>query len=108
MVDSANSVHFPWKWKNRGSKYADNIFISYLLKQLSTATKLDVVWDAYIPETLKELTCDKRGKGVQRKVSVLSKFPSNWMDFLHDAKNKEELFSFLTSRVIQHHFPSHK
>ncbi len=69
---------------------------------------MDVVWDTYIPESLKESTRDKRGKGVRRKVSGLTKLPSNWMDFLRDPRNKEELFSFLTSTVAEFAFPPSK
>ena len=76
-------------------EYADDVFIPYLSKQQCVATRLDVVWDTYNP---KEFTPDKRGKGVCRKVSGLTNI---WMDFLRDEKKKEELFSFLTSRVIE-------
>jgi hypothetical protein len=77
-------------------------------KQLCVATRLDVVWDTYIPDSLKESTRDKRGKGVRRKVSGLAKLPTNWLDFLRDPKNKEELFSFLTSRVSEFICPPSK
>ena len=52
-------------------KYADYIFIPYLTKQLSITTRLDIVWDSYIPDSLKEKesTRDKRGKGIRRKIS---------------------------------------
>ena len=50
----------------------------------------------------------KRGKGVRRKVSGHVKFPSNWMDFLHDCNNKNELFAFLTSKVANFDFPQNK
>ena len=50
-------------------EYADNIFIPYLTKQLSVTARLDIVWDSYIPDSLKESTRDKRGKGIRRKVS---------------------------------------
>ena len=75
------------------------------------AKRLDIVWDTYIPGSLKEFTRDKRGKGVHRKMSGLTKLPTNWMDFLHDPKNKEELFSFLTLSLFAHHtraFTSHQ
>ena len=56
--------------------------------------RLDLVWDTYLPESLKESTREKRGKGVRRKVSGQTKLPGKWMDFLRDSKNKEELFAF--------------
>ena len=60
-----------------------------------------MVWDMYLPDSLKESTRDKRGKGVRRKVSSHAKFPRNWMDFLRDQNNKMELFTLLTSKVIE-------
>ena len=67
--------------------------------------RLDIVWDTYIPDSLKESTREKRGKGVRRKVSGQTKLPSKWMDFLCDSKNKEELFVFLTNKVAEATFP---
>ena len=42
---------------------------------------------------------------MRRKVSGQTKLPSKWMDFLHDSKNKEELFVFLTKKVAEATFP---
>ncbi len=66
--------------------------------------RLDLVWDTYLPESLKESTREKRGKGVRRKVSGQTQLPGKWMDFLRDSKNKEELFAFLTSKVAEQGF----
>lgn len=38
---------------------------------------------------------DKRGPGVRQHVQGDYKLPSNWKEFLHVDKNKEELFEFL-------------
>ena len=80
------------------NEYADRVFIPYLEKQLLESRRLDVVWDTYIPDSLKESTRFKRGKGVGRKVSGQTKLPGNWMDFLRDSTNKKELFTFLTTK----------
>ena len=69
---------------------------------------MDVVWDAYVPDSLKESTREKRGKGVHRKVSCGTKLPRNWMQFLRDSVNKEELFAFLTNKVAEHNWPENK
>ena len=61
--------------------------------------RLDVVWDTYIPDSLKESTREKKGKGVRRRVSGETKLLGNWMDFLSDPINKKEVFAFLTSRI---------
>lgn len=70
--------------------------------------RVDLVWDIYLPNSLKESTREKRGKGVRRKVSDQAKFPGNWVDFLRDPSNKTELFSFLTSKVAKSNFPPNK
>jgi len=62
----------------------------------------------YLPNSLKESTREKRGKGVQRKVSDQTKPPGNWADFLCDPSNKKELFSFLTSNISESIFPPKK
>ena len=62
--------------------------------QLRSCTRLDVVWDTYLPETSKDCTRAKRVKGLCRKVFG----PAKLMDFLYDTKNKEELFAFLTTK----------
>ena len=65
---------------------------------------MDIVWDTYIPDSLKESTREKRGKGVRRKVSGPTKLPGKWMDFLHDPDNKRELFSFITTEIAEFTF----
>ena len=85
-----------------------NRYTATLIRKMAKKFRLDVVWDSYIPDSLKESTRDKRGKGVRRKVSALTKFPTNWMDFLRDSMNKVELFSFLTSRVVEFECSSEK
>ena len=37
-------------------EYADDVFIPHLSEQLCIATKLDIVWDNYIPNYLNEST----------------------------------------------------
>jgi hypothetical protein len=77
--------------------YAKNVFIPYISSQRSQ--RVDVVWDTYVDDSLKESTREKRGNGIRRKVSGDAKLPSNWMQFLRDSRNKKELFEFLSSEV---------
>ena len=107
-MDGAVVVHCLPTSVSTFDEYADKIFIPYLEKQLQSATRLDVVWDVYTPDSLKESTWEKRGKGVRRKVSGKTKVPGNWMDFLRDSVNKKELFAFLTSKVAQFSWPPAK
>ena len=91
---------------NKFEDYAGNVFIPYLSGQRSQ--RVDVVWDSYVPDSLKEATRQKRGKTIRRKVSGRTKLPSKWMDFLRDSVNKQELFQFLTSKVAVHNWPEEK
>ena len=98
LLASVHSMNMP----------TDRVFIPYLRNQLIDSKRLDIVWDTYIPESLKEATREMRGKGVRRQVSDHSKLPGNWMDFLRDSMNKKELFAFLTSKVEQFNCPPAK
>ena len=67
--------------------YAENVFIPHICIQSSR--RVDVVWDTYVRDSLKESTREKRGKGIRRKVAGGTKLPPNWMQFLRDSVNKE-------------------
>ena len=85
--------------------------MNYLFHQLQATKRLDirlVVWDAYIADSLKQSTRDKRGKGVRRKVEKNTMMPIKWQDFLHDPENKRELSKFLTDAIASTQIPPHK
>ena len=109
VLDGAVIVHFlPTNLVSNCEEYADQVFIPYLTKQLQNCMRIDLVWDTYLPNSLKESTREKRGKGGRKKVSGQTKLPGNWADFLRDPRNKKELFSFLTSKVAKSTFPPNK
>ena len=109
VFDDAVIVHcLPTKAVGTFNEYAEKVFIPYISKHLQHFTRVDIVWDLYIPDSLKESTREKRGKGVRRKVSGPTKLPGNWIDFLHDPSNKKELFNFLTHKVCEFTFPPTK
>ncbi|KAG1714314.1 hypothetical protein GQR58_001662 [Nymphon striatum] len=70
------------------SKYAEKVSLPFLTTQLQTAIRIDVVWDTYHSESLKEATREKRGKGARKRVSDKTKLPKNWNNFLLDAVSK--------------------
>lgn len=79
--------------------YAKHRFSPYIKSQLQHVNRVDVVWDEYIPESLKAQTRSKRGKGIRRRVEPSSAIPGNWQQFLRIDENKVELFSFLATSV---------
>ena len=69
-------------------EYSDLVFLSYVSNQLTTARRVDVVWDVYIPDSLKGSTRQIRGKGIRRRVAPSTRIPKNWKDFLRVDENK--------------------
>jgi hypothetical protein len=63
--------------------------------QLQHVIRLDIIWDVYIPESLKA----DRGKGVSRHVDPSSLIPGNWQAILRIDDNKTELSSFLATKA---------
>ena len=100
LLDGACVVHY---LSTAGTatfdSYADDVFIPHILKQLENCNRIDIVWDTYMPQSIKESTREKRGKELWRRVEGKAKLPRNWADFLRDPANKEELFSYLTGKV---------
>jgi len=66
----------------------------------SFSKPLDLVWDRYLPDSLKGTARAKRGKGVRRRVVGGASIPGNWASFLRVDDNKTELFSFLSGALL--------
>jgi len=79
--------------------YAVKVFLPYIESKLYNVSRVDVVWDQYIPNSLKHQTRSKRGKGIRRRVEASNALPNNWQDFLRDDANKTELFTFLAKHI---------
>lgn len=79
--------------------YARDIFMNYVVSQAQSVTRLDVVWDTYFSNSLKQGTRDMRGHGVRRRVVGHGTVPGNWQSFLRRSENKAELFAFLAKHV---------
>lgn len=82
-------------------EYAQKVFLPYISKQLEHVTRLDLVWDMYVADTLKATARAKRGKGMRQRVVASARIPSNWQNFLRVDLNKRELFSYLSKKVIE-------
>ena len=95
VFDGAVIVHcLPTKAVGTLNEYAEKVFIPYISKHLQHFTRVDIVWDLYIPDSLKESTREKKGKGVWRKVSDQTKLLGNWIDFLCDPSKKKNFSPF--------------
>ena len=84
---------------NTLSEYALQIFLPCTTSQLEHTSRVDIVWDEYLTDSLKGGTRNRRGKGIRRRVEPSSSIPGNCLAFLRIDENKVELFAYLASRV---------
>ena len=61
--------------------YANDIFIPYIVKQLCSSTRVDLVWDRYVKGSLKTLPERKEGKESEEKLQVKIKFQDSGKTF---------------------------
>ena len=80
--------------------YASQVFLPYIVSLAQHASRVDVDWDKYHPESLKAETRSKRGTGVRRGVAPSTAIPGKWKEFLRIDENKVELFFFLATTVV--------
>jgi len=90
--------------------YALKLFLPYIEHMLEqdNCTRVDVVWDKYLPDSLKGSMRIKRGSGTRRRVEPHNSIPPNWENFLREEKNKEELFRYLATTVVKGKVPHGK
>ena len=79
--------------------YAVDIFMPYINSQLDSVKRIDVVWDRYLPGSLKKSVRDARGNGIQRRVLPDAPIPTNWHNFLSVDENKTGLFLLLARYI---------
>ena len=79
MIDGAATVNMLRPGTSRNfQEYANNVFIPYILRELSSTLRVDVVWDRYFDDSLKNGTRSKRGPGERTRVSPSTKIPPGW------------------------------
>ena len=83
--------------------YAKQMFIPYIQNLLhkDQCKRVDIVWDSYKCSSLKMSARAKRGKGTRRRVAPENSLPRNWENFPRENKNKEELFHYLSTALVQ-------
>lgn len=80
-------------------EYADLVFIPYVQGHLQHVQRLDIIWDEYVPNSVKATTTGKRGRGIRRRAQFLTTVPKNWKEFLRVDANKKDLFGFLAEQI---------
>ena len=81
-------------------EYSETVFLTYLINQLRNVERVDVVWDRYIPSSLKDSARSKRRKGIRGGVRPDTRIPGNWTAFLRVDENKQELFLYLAEQEL--------
>lgn len=69
--------------------------------QFTKCKRTDIVFDVYLPSSLKAESGSKRGRGVKRWVTRKGTIPSNWQNFLRENNKKDELFNFLADKITR-------
>ena len=82
------------------SEYSPLLFLPYLQAQLQHASRLDIVWDVCIPNSLKATARGNRGGGIRRRVQATNHLPRDWNGFLRLDENKTELFKFFAEETV--------
>ena len=85
-------------------EYAQRVIIPYINFQFQACHRIDLVFDQYFSDSLKNAVREKRGSGTRWKVEPNVKLPKKWHDFLLDSQNKEELFTFLANTIANFKF----
>ena len=74
-----------------------------VIQQLAITKIVDVIWDRYLPDSLKTTTRQRRGVGIRQRMrhDGNGKFPRNWNSYLQNASNKVELFHHLSVAIAE-------
>ncbi len=96
ILDGAAAVNFlkPLDVKTF-EEYALKVFLPCVEHQLQHASRVDIVWDQYLENSLKCQSRSKCGKGIRRRVDAATNIPGNWQQFLRI--DKTELFAFFVN-----------
>ena len=88
---------------NRGTfdDYAQKAVMTSIKNQLHSVQGVDLVWDQYFPDSLKDKKRNNRGTGVHRKVKPNGYLPNDWPTFLRCSENETELSEFLSKKLIK-------
>ena len=81
--------------------YATNVFLPFIKAQLRNVTRIDIIWDVYLEDSLKSTARNIRGRGIRRRVAPSNTIPGNWQEFLRLADNKTKVFDFLAHQVVE-------
>ena len=82
-------------------EYVTMVFMPFIYAQLKETCRVDVVWDRYIPASIKHIASTERGIASHQQVSLNAPVPRNWHDFMRCDENKTALFLFLADQMCR-------
>ena len=98
LIDGAHMVHLlrPDASIESFHDYADKTVIPYIERQLANTKRVDVIWDRYLPNSLKATTRQRRGAGIRQRMrhDWNWTYPRNWNSYLQNVSNKVELLHY--------------
>lgn len=102
ILDGAAIVHMlpPGASKTFG-EYCSNVFASFIDRVMRNVTRLDIVFDRYLLNSLKAGTRESRGSGQRVKVTHSTSIPKLFNNFLAVNENKQQLFNLLAEFIIE-------
>ena len=81
-------------------EYAETVFLPYVVNyRAQNVKRIDLVWDRYLENSLKQGTREARGTGTRRRVCDNAAISLNWKSFLRLNDNKKELFQHLAASI---------
>ena len=81
--------------------YTTHVFLPFIKAKLRNVTRIDIIWDVYLEDSLESTAREIRGRGIRRRVAPSNTIPGNCQELLRLADNKTELFNFLAHRVVE-------
>ena len=76
------------------------VFQPFILKQLESARRIEIVSDMCRKNSLKSARREKRGSATRQKLFPSTRIPPNWQSFLRVDDSKAKLFSLLAQQTV--------
>ena len=103
VLDGAAIVHMVRPGACRTfAEYSQQMFLPHITSQLETVSRVDIIWDRYLTDSLKQSTRDRRahiGTTQRQRVIAGAPIPANWEAFLRSNDNKDEQFHYLSDCI---------
>ena len=81
-------------------EYSQEMILPYITSQLETVSRVDIVWDKYLTNSLKQSIVERTvALYAETRMFEGAPIPANWEAFLRSNANKDELFRYLSDCI---------